>query len=464
MTTRLYDYQQQGVADIRRAMRTEKRVLYQLPTGGGKTVVFSHIANAVRAKGKRVLALVHRRELLSQASEHFTKEGIGHSVIAPGYTFYPQTPVQIASVDTLIRRKDLGWEPDLIIIDECHHVVPGNKWGSTMDRWPNAYVLGVTATPRRLDGKSLGDSFGALVPGPSMLDLIGMGRLSKYELIGAKLITTEGSHIRMGDFVAKDIEEINNMTAVIGDTVATFKARGKLPALVFGSSLKAAESLAERFSDAGYRSACLSFKTPKIEREKILRGLETGSTEILTSFDTVSEGLDIPRCATVVLCHASKSETKFLQQVGRGLRTARGKDAAIVIDHGANYMRHGLPDDDRDWSLTGKKASAREDEQAAAIKTCPKCLRAHKAAPVCPYCGHVYEIKPREEIEQIDGQLEVIDLEAHRNARKAEQRSASTYEDLVELGKSRGYKSPAGWARHVMKSRELRGRTRQGRL
>jgi len=249
MIHQLYDYQFDGVHEIRTAMRSERRVLYQLPTGGGKTVIFSYIAREAKKKGKRIMAIAHRRELLAQASAHFTEQGIGHSVIAPGYKFYPETPVQIASVDSLIRRK-----------------ISGNKWGSTLERWPNAYTLGVTATPRRLDGKALGDTFGALVEGPSMQALIGMGRLSRYELIGARLIQTEGSHVRMGDFVAEDIEEINDMSVVIGDTVETFKKMGRPPALVFGSSLKAAERLRERFSDYGYRSYCLHYKTTQASR------------------------------------------------------------------------------------------------------------------------------------------------------------------------------------------------------
>lgn len=453
---KLYDYQEQGVHEIRTAMRREKRVLYQLPTGGGKTVVFTHIAQSAFAKGKRILVLVHRRELLMQASRQFSSMGIPHGLIASGRPLHVHNHVQIASVDTLIRRTNIDFQPDLIVIDEAHHVVPGNKWGSVMDRWPRAYILGVTATPRRLDGKALGDSFGELIIGPSTGELMSRGRLSRYKLISVKLISTEGAGIRAGEFIAKDIEEINDMRSVIGDTVETFKKHAVLPGLIFASSVSAAQRLSDELSANGYHSYCLHHKTKQEPRDAMIRGLETGHTDVITSYDTVSEGLDIPICRTAVLCHTSKSETKYLQQAGRALRVHPDKDETVFIDHGMNYLRHGLPDDDREWSLHGKKATPSEDEKALALRDCPVCLRVHKTAPRCPFCGHVYEVVPREEAETVGGELEVIDLEEQRRIRRQEQGLASTMAELINLGRSRGYKNPHGWAQHVMNARNKR--------
>lgn len=178
VTITLRPYQERVMDDLRDAFRQGNRApLLVLPTGGGKTIIFSHIAATAAGRGRQVLILVHRRELITQASRKLTAVGVEHGIIAAGMPGSDH-PVQVASVQTLARRlRCIEWKPTLIIIDEAHHATAG-QWSQVLEHWPEAYRLGVTATPCRLDGRGLRDAFDVMVKGPSMADLIFAGYLT----------------------------------------------------------------------------------------------------------------------------------------------------------------------------------------------------------------------------------------------------------------------------------------------
>lgn len=458
----LRPYQESAVADLRAAYGAGRRApLFVLPTGGGKTFVFCYVSDQAVSRGNRVLILVHRQELLLQASRSLDTIGIKHGLISPAFPESSMHPVQVASVQTLIRRLARGhYKPDLIIVDEAHHATAGS-WRKVIDAFPKARVLGVTATPVRTDGTGLGEIFDEMVVGPSIGELIRQGFLVKPVVYGPPVqVDLKGVRKRGGDWDAKDLATRVDKPKITGNAVEHYRklCHGK-PAIAFCASVEHSEHVAADFRANGYRAVKLDGMMDDKDRKKAIDDLANGRLDVIASCDIVSEGTDIPVVEAAILLRPTQSTSLFLQQVGRALRPAPGKDRAIILDHVGNCLRHGMPDDDRDWSLEGvtAKHKAANDNDGPPIKQCEKCYAVFHASPVCPQCGHVHEIKGRK-LEEDGGELEEI-TEARaamiRAERKREEREAKSLEDLQELAKKRGY-SP-GWAYFRFKARE-RGR------
>lgn len=484
----LRDYQQDGVTDIRDAYRSGKRSpLFVAPTGSGKTVLFAFIANGTSRKGNSVLILVHRQELVDQTCRTLRAFGVPHGVVAAGRTPDRTHAVQVASVQTLVRRL-AQYRPDLIIIDEAHHGTAGS-WRKVLDAYPHARVLGVTATPERLDGRGLGEVFDALVMGPQVRDLIRNGHLAPPLYFAPPQSADFSSiHIRGGDFAQDELAKVMDKASITGDAVEHYRriCQGA-PAVAFCASVAHAQHVAEQFAAAGYRAGTIDGNMEREERRDIVRALGDGRLNVLTSCEIINEGFDLPIVVAAILLRPTMSLGLHLQQIGRVLRPAPGKTRAIILDHVGNLARHGLAEDTREWSLEGrrKKGKRKADEPEVEVFQCPNCYCCHAPAPECPQCGHIYEKKQRQELKQKDGTLEMIDglIDEHNRRcggcstifsrwdakcptcgtwtdparqKKAEQGSAQTYEDLVALGRKRGYRNPAVWARHVFNSRQGR--------
>lgn len=454
----LRPYQQNGVDNIRKSFINGSRSpLFVLSTGGGKTVIFCHIAQQTALKNKRVLILVHRVELLRQTSKALTKSGVRHGLMNPKYTPDLKASVQVASVQTLVNRLDKIPAPDLIVIDEAHHATAGS-WRKIIEYYPKARILGVTATPIRGDGKGLGvhasGVFDDLVIGPPISDLIDMGFLVKPIIYAPKKqLDFSSVKIVRGDYDKAQVTEIMDKPTITGDAVDHYKKLcSGVPAIVFCVSVSHAEHVAQSFRDSGYRAYSVDGTMDDSTRSRILGGLGNGTIDVVTSCDLVSEGTDIPAVGCAILLRPTQSTGLYLQQVGRALRIADGKTEAIILDHVGNVMSHGFPDDHREWSLDGKKKRSRKQIQEAALDVhqCEKCYAVSKPVPVCPYCGHVREVKTREMI-QVEGELERMKRDQLQRDRRSEVGKTRELEDLIALGKSRGYKP--GWARAVYKAR-----------
>lgn len=448
----LRGYQQQAIDDLRNAYRAGARApLLCLPTGGGKTIIFSAIANSAAARGKQVLILVHRRELLHQASRKLNDIGLDHGLIAAGI---PATDhlVRIASIQTLVRRLSrMDWQPELIIIDEAHHASAGS-WTTVLDKWPDAFRLGVTATPCRLSGAGLGTAFDQLVLGPSVADLTDWGFLSPARIYAPPVIADlSGLRRRAGDYAADQAATAMNRPTVTGDAIAHYQrlASGQR-AIAFCCSVDHASHVAASFNAAGISAATLLGNTP--DRDAVVAAFDAGSVQVLVTVDVVSEGFDIPAASCTILLRPTQSLGLYLQQVGRVLRPAPGKDHALVLDHVGNVHRHGFPDDHRDWSLA-EGARRATGTAAPSVRTCPECYAAFKPAPICPCCGATcVPIKSRV-IQQLAGELQELRREAVR-ASKRDQGRARTLPQLLALAKERGY-SP-GWAYRIYHARGQR--------
>jgi len=412
----LRTYQQECIEALRKAFNAKhRRVLLVAPTGAGKTVMFSYLTSKLIERGNRVLLMAHRDFLLEQISETLSRFEIQHGFIAAKRKRELCHLVQVAGVHTLKSRVEkIAWKPDWIICDEAHHATAGS-WNTILEAYPAARVVGVTATPQRLDGRGLGEVFEHMVLGPRVQDLMDQGFLSRVHYYSPKTVSTEGMHTRMGDFVQREIEEAVNNKGVTGHAVDWYrKVCNGLPAIAFCASISHAEHVAEGFREAGYRWQALHSRMKYADNQAAIQKLGNGQLHGISSCDIVSEGFDVPIVTAAILLRPTQSLGLHLQQIGRVLRPATGKEKAIVIDHvgnvakclkGAWLLNHGRAEDDRVWSLE----SQAKGESKTPIKRCPECLgMIPAAAPECPLCGLIFEKTERGTLEQLDGELDTL--------------------------------------------------------
>lgn len=453
----LRPYQEEIIAKVRALIRAGcTNPLIVAPTGAGKTVMFSHIAQGAGAKGKRVWILVHRSELVDQTSRTLATIGINHGVIAAGWPVNPLPHVQIVSVQTVVNRLANLVPPDVIIVDECHHAAAGT-WAKILEAFPKAIRLGFTATPERLDGKGLGDCFGEIIRGPEVAWLIANGYLSQPKYYSPpNQLDLSGLSVRGGDYAKNELAQMMDKPTITGDAIAHYRRFcDGAPGVAFCSSVAHAEHVAEAFRQAGYRAATLDGTLDRQERRARVAGLSDGSLHIITSCEIISEGFDIPTIVAAMLLRPTKSLGLHLQQIGRALRVAPGKKNAIILDHVGNCLRPGLglAEEEREWSLEGRKKKKRGNEEAPPVRQCPKCYACHAPMPECPECGHVYELKKRQ-VEQVEGELVELNAELMKKQRRHEQGQAKSLLELTEIGRARGYKNPGFWARKIWLARE----------
>ncbi len=447
----LRPYQAALIDQAQASLQQGERPLLVSPTGSGKTVMFAWLA---AHRQQRIFILVHRAELLAQVSNTLTAMEVEHGCIAPDRPNHKTRRVQVASVHTLVRRLADYIPPDLCIIDEAHHAIPSTTWGRILSCYPRAQRLGVTATPERLGGEGLADTFDRLLLGPSVASLIEIGALCPYRLYAPPATYTEGVHTRMGDFAKPELVAATDTPTITGDAVAHYRkhAHGKR-ALVFCISILHAQHVAQQFRTNGYAADVLDgTMEATIRREKIAR-FSSGQTTILTSCDLVGEGFDLPAIEVVIQLRPTRSLALHLQQVGRALRPFPGKEYALILDHAGNSQRlNAYPDDDFAWSLDGKaKRLANTAERAIQLRPCGQCFRPIRASfATCPHCGYVFQVVPRK-VEEVAGELVEVNRLAIQRERKIEQAKAKDLADLLAIQKQRNYKP--GWAFHVMKAR-----------
>lgn len=440
----LRNYQHDLVARVRAELkRSVRRVLVQSPTGSGKTCLVAHMLARATSKGKRSWLLVHRRELVDQSVRTFVEAADLHvGIVAAGYPSDASAPVQVCAVQSLRKRLEKLRAPDLVVWDECHHL-PSKSWADIASALPSAVHIGLTATPARLDGRGLRPFFDSLVCGPSTADLIAAGYLSPYRLFAPAQFDASKLHKVAGDYNRHEVTEAMTASTVVGDAVGTYKrhANGGR-ALVFAWSLEASRDIAAAFTRVGISAEHVDGETPTGYRNEAMRRFRSGDVRVITNCELFGEGLDVPSVDAVFLLRPTASLGLYLQQVGRGLRTAEGKSSVLVFDHVNNYSRHGLPDDPRAWTLDGIQKAAKES--LPPLKRCPACfLVAGARVKACPHCGAVYPVKARD-VKQVAGELAETELSVLRSQAKELERDCRTLADWQALEKRLGYKH--GWA------------------
>lgn len=464
MTITLRDYQTDILDRTRARMAAGCRsLLITSPTGSGKTALTAFMLKTAASKGLRSFFCVHRRELIRQSVRAFDKVGVYHGIIAANFAEDQQPIVQIASVQTLARRWHRFKKPALIVWDEAHHVA-AKSWSDIHHALPEAFHVGLTATPERLDGRGLGAWFKEMIHGPTVEWLIANKFLASYKLYAPPGIGVEGIHKSMGEFAKSELAAAADKPTITGDAIKHYRrhADGKR-ALVFCVSIEHSKHVVGQFNAAGILAAHVDGDTPSDLRDRTITQFEAGQIQVLSNCALFGEGVDLPVLECVICLRPTLSLAMWLQMCGRGLRPSPGKSHAIILDHAGNAMRHGLPDDPREWSLEGRAgASNRENAQGMGVKVCPKCYAAQAGGkPACTYCGYVFETAPRK-IETADGDLVEIDREALRRARLREQGPAVTEEALVALGIKRGYRRPRAWARFILIARRKKEAARAG--
>lgn len=429
----LRDYQAEAERRIYAAWQSGARnVLLVLPTGAGKTVTFADI---MRRMNGACVAIAHRQELVSQVSLALARYNVRHRIIGQpqlirdcvnlhgielGNTFYNATShVAAAGVDTLIRRNKndpIFQQTRLWICDEAHHLVDGNKWQTAVEMFPNAYGLGVTATPLRADGKGLGRHhdgvMDVMIVGPSMRDLIYGGYLTEYRVFAPPndLDLSDVNTSASGDYSPEPLRKAVHRSHIHGDIVAHYMriAPGKL-GVTFAVDVESAVELAQAFKQQGIPAEAVSAKTPDNIRFKLLRMFAAGELKQLVNVDLFGEGFDLPAIEVCSMGRPTKSFGLFTQQFGRALRPMDGKQHAIIIDHVGNVMLHGLPDSPRSWTLDRRERRSKntmDDEPPIPLRACPTCAGVYERSKrICPYCNTAVEPSNRSAPEFVDGDL-----------------------------------------------------------
>lgn len=476
---KLRDYQEEAVQGVRNSFAGGcKSTCLVLPTGGGKTIIFAYIAYTSAIRGKKILILVHRKELLKQTAIKLRQFGIEPGMISPDYRPNYNAAIQVAMVQTMVGRGAYYQHFDLVVTDECHHVA-ANTYLKVISRYPEAYQLGVTATPIRTDGKGLGREWGGIydeiVIGPQTIDLIDQGYLVEPIIhVPPSLVDLSGVKKVAGEFNAKQVTERVDKKSITGNAIEHYLAHARYkPSVVFCASVAHAQHVAEEWRQAGIKALSVDgsqrgkdMRGDEDYVDRALRGLGDGSVHATMSCSLISEGTDIPAIEYMADLAPTASLGLHIQKIGRTLRTADGKSHAIVMDHVGNVgslknglfvPNHGLPTDIREWTLEGEMRSKRKKSEAApvAVCMCEQCYSVYEKKHIqCPYCGYERPLKTRQ-LEQQEGELVQLSKEAivqqKKEARQAVGR-AQTLEELEQIAKQRGYKP--GWAKHVYYSRQ----------
>lgn len=453
---RLHDDQTRAVDDVRALMRRHKAVLLQAATGAGKTVMTAHMIQSSRAKGTRAMMVVPRRELLRQTAETFKAFSIPHSYVSAGYEFNPFAKTMLATSGTLARRLDRVPMPQVLFVDETHY------GGSELDRIIRhykalgAWIIGLSATPIRLDGKGLGMWYDAMAEGPPIADLIEAQRLSRFRMFAPSAPDLSGVKTTAGDYAKGQLaDRMEGDRVLIGNAVTHYvkHAMGRLN-VCYCVSVAHAGIVAEAFRAQGVPAAAITGAMDDDERSRLIRAFARRELLVLTSVDLLTFGFDLASAAQMdvtVECMSdlgpTQSLAKQMQKWGRVLRMK--PDPALIFDHAGNAARHGMPDDPREWSLAGRVKREGGGEKAEPVRQCPACYFVHRPTPTCPSCGHEYPVQARE-IEEVEGELSEV-TSAPRF--KAQQGMVRDLDALIDVGRKRGMRYPEAWAAKVMTAR-----------
>lgn len=414
------------IEDIRKSLlRGNKSVITVLGCGGGKSIIQAEIARSAALKNNRVLFLVHRKELCQQIENTFIQHGVNMELC------------NVGMVQTISRQLDEIPEPAVIITDEAHHSA-AKTYTKIYNKFPDAVRLGFTATPIRLNKGGLGDVYSDMITSVSTKWLIDNHYLSPYKYYSVKLADTANLHTRCGDYKQNEISELMQNKFIYGETVKQWEkiAKGK-KTIVYCSSVEASEQTAKQFRESGYVAYSLDGTADKERRKSIMNGFRNGSINILCNCDLFGEGLDVPDCECVVLLRPTQSLTLYIQQSMRSMRYMPNK-TAIIIDHVGNCYLHGLPDDDRQWTLESKHIQ----ETAVKIRECSNCYAVYPPSlSRCPYCNY----KATHEIQKI--QKKIIDIDLIELARQEDLRKIklcdahlTSFDEVVDFQKAHKYK------------------------
>jgi DNA repair protein RadD len=437
---KLRDYQVKAVYDTRKAA-SKGSVILQLPTGGGKTVVAGDMIKRALAKGKRVAFLVPYISLIDQTWQSFLKQGIRDlGVIQADHMLYdPRAAVQVCSVDTLARRRIFP-DADLVIVDEAH------RRSSFINLWmqEKATFVGLTATPW---AKGMAEHWDSLVVGETVRGLIDQGHLSDFKVFAPSSPDLKGVKLVAGEYHQGQLYSQVSNAKLVASIVDTWKEKStQEKTILFAVNRAHAAELQASFIANGVNAGYIDALTKPDEREIIRQKFHSGEVSVVCNVGCLVAGVDWD-VRTLILAAPTRSPIKYVQMVGRALRTAEGKEYALILDHSDTTQRLGFVTDiHQDGLDDGTPAPKEQREQQEKLpKPCPNC-GALKTTAICTACGYKYV--PTSHIETEEGELVEV-----RQPRFTPERREEIYSMFLYHSRAKGYKD--GWAYH--KTEEMTG-------
>jgi DNA repair protein RadD len=439
----LRPYQIDGLRRLRQSFaKGHKRVVFIAPGGSGKTVCACEVIKRAISKGQKCLFVCDREELVSQCSKALTREGVTHSFVKAGRNYEHNCNVYVSSVQTLARRPHSAPGTTLIIIDECDQGV-GKQHLAVLDRFPEAKVIGLTATAIREQGKSLGDVYDDLVEIASPKQLIDMGWLIQPKVFAPATPDLTGIPTIGGDYKTDDLGELMRAPKLLGDAVDQWKKYGQgKRCIAFACTIAQSLDTVKNLQEAGCKAIHLDGTTPKDFREQTLLDLANGDIDMVVNVGLFGRGTDIPSLERLFIWRPTKSLALHLQMCLRLSRLSpeTGKTEAWIIDAAGNHHRHGCIQDDRTWSLVSE-TKKRNVAPESPIRTCPTCfLVCPAASKVCPGCGAEFETKKQKPIKVGDGDLVELTGSFPRVLRATTQHRTRDYACFAAIARMRGYK------------------------
>ena len=403
-----YSFQPEVVAYAIAAIAAGENPLIVSPTGSGKSHIIADIISALREGRKNVLVITHRREIITQISQKLHALGIKHGVILAGVDPRPMEAVQVASVQTLwIRgiKNNAMIRPaaDVIIIDEAHHT-PAATYTKIIESYPEARIVGCTATPCRGDGRGLGGAFSKIIEAPQVAALITRGVLVKTIVYTPVTVNLKGVKTVKGDYHEGQLAHRMDTPQLIGDIGENYAKFGQnRKTVVFAVNVAHSMHICEEFIRLGFKAEHLDGDTPVETRNATLARLKSGETQIISNCMILTEGFDCPDIGCIILARPTKKMGLYRQMLGRALRGAPGKTDAIVIDHSGAVRAHGLAEDHVDWfldpDLKARSSEAHQSrgdgEQSRGLLECSQCSALRVGGQPCPNCGFLPRRPPK---------------------------------------------------------------------
>ena len=461
VSMQLRPYQAAHVEALRESIRRgHRRIIAVAPTGSGKGSVLATMAQTCVSRGRPCVVMTPRRELVEDLSVRISSLGVEHGVILAGdRRVRPDLLCQVASVQTLARRTKPP--ADLVIVDECHHAT-SESWAKILAAYPDASVIGFTATPCRLSGKGLGTVFDDLVMGPQPAELTDLGFLVPVTGFAFDAPDLRGVKKTAGDFNEGELGVVMGGTKLVGNIVEQWKQHSTgVRTIVFAVNVEHSKKLVAEFQAAGIPAEHVDGTADSATRSEIFARFRSGQTPVLCNVMLATEGFDLPEIGCVVLARPTMSLALALQMIGRGRRPLRctcgliphwrsescecgrpvEKRVLRLHDHAGVVMLHGLPDDARDWSLAHGAGASKKG--SVSVRTCEKCFALYdpKKNDSCPRCGHANKVK-KSSLKQIEGEAISLDEAAKRRV-EPRGRMFDAYRELVEKGRAKGWKKNA---------------------
>jgi DNA repair protein RadD len=458
----LHPFQNDLVEEIGIGLKELRKLLLVAPTGSGKTVIASALIKLWVAQYRTVLFLAHRREIILQTSAKLTANGVRHGIIMAGVDPRPMEPVQVASIDTLhvrgVRSSAMRLPPaDLLIFDEAHRA-RGRTREHVISLYPDASLLGMTATPCRGDGRGLGNIFDQIIEAPQVAPLIEGGFLVPSRVYAPVDPDLRGVRTQQGDYAVGQLEQRMNTETLVGDVIADWLKHGERRRTVcFAVGVEHSIHITNEFVQAGVRAEHLDGDTPIAEREAILARLASGETEVVSNCMVLTEGWDMPEVGCCILARPTKQMGLYRQMIGRGLRTAPDKRDCIILDHSGAVFRHGLPEDRVEWTLDVDSRAVnpahekRKRSQEPKLSECPSCKVLMVAPPPCIHCGWMPAPRRGQDRDFVDGELGLVIDGKAQAPQYSEGDRVEFFQQLRAVQQTRGYKK--GWAAHKFKDK-----------